>query len=1773
MKTLSKIFITLVATLTVASGANNRQNITKELVSSSYSSGVTTLNWVIKYDTNTSSPLKDVVIKDVFSPNQTYTPNTEAHPNGWSVTQNPTGFTWEISDGLGYSKPFPGSNVNPNSDGNGDGFAPIPYTALNGDKRFYYTNHHKTHTYPVFGCIGACGNFNVPKLLPDGDPSSSDTTGTSGRPQTEIINRKLYYEVTRANDSGIGCYDLETNSECGYIKLSNLGRSSGAESAIGGLKKVGSSLYIMDGNGIVYRVNVASNGSMSSAGSYDSTTVGMTTNTLIMDNASNAKHYAISSDTSLTGNRIFFTKGDNSSVNRRLLCIDPISLNQCSGWSGAKVVPSLGKHGLDSFIHYNTSMVPDGICIGGSSLYGSQKCFDLSSGANITLSTPYNASSVQYLHGVEATVGTKTFFPSASTNKVFCYDWATASTCTPSVITKSGTKVYGAAIDDNQCLWIYGHNNILWSIDPQTGATPCAKDKMVLEDTYDASNNWCASKGVEWSYSEFKVTGITAGEFNDLNVTFYDANGNVISTQAIPTNGSPFSVNLAAAPFTPNMPIHYKIEGTRSNITNSNTPPVVTIGVDGPPREFCLQTTIPCPITGEVYNNATVSLKDAPAIDDRDEVVLDGELICKDSHPQPPKQCLNVEPKLTCTQAGWMVELNNFSPSNYSASNTDISVLSPSGVTATKWGNKWYINGANPGDTIRLSLHGADIGAGSLKDGDLCCDGDVNITIEQNQTCQPSYPEINEMKSYEDGIFKLHIGILGEIDAPQILTIIDRVPEGITITGIDPRSSSDWSCGNSFPVTGSANLTCTYIGSMPVSGEHDLYLSATIDSKESVTNCMDVGIIQSDGLSVYIDQQMASCVTVNNNQTEDNNTDNNNTGCQSDADCPDGYCHQGMCIVADNNNTDNGTDDNSTQPDGTPCDDNNASTINDIYVNGVCVGVPNDTLTGSDVPLTCNTNIIIVADESGSIAQAGATANVRNAIRNLVKGYKGHGSKAAVVHFANSADVPIPMTTIENAGVAPYQENYFTTGYNPTVGETNWEAGLKKALDVMVANPGPEVIFFITDGQPNKYLDANGNVQSGTEAQSVAQAVAVANQINSLGGRIVAIGVGDISNSANAQNNLNQIASSNDDAIVGQTNDLNTIIGEYITKSCSDILLRKTINYSSINLHNQDINTLKPIVTLQVTNSSPSPMTSIVIEDALPVPKMTYNSTTAAPTVGTITNIGNSKVRWTIPALAPNSSAIAQFKVNLSGVVKGDRIKNYAQVMSLDQSVASTPGNLANPITGPLNLSDKDEGYAEIRIYDYNSSDGEGNVCDPNTDSSHCIRVTKKMKLIEGNCMPGHSCVYDVTITNISSTTYTGNINLTDNMTPASLGANITVTANGNEPTPICSPNPTSVPFNCVQSTDLPANTTWSYTITMSSVPQGAVKNCFKAMDSTEACFPFPSPNRNKPIPDIPVVITPTKPDVKPKPVVDKPKPLIVVPRGNLSLYKRGPKVCKAGGICTFTLTVKNRGKGTYRGPVTIKDRSREFRGKLVKTRGKGWRCRTTRGGYVCNNPKLRLKAGATSKVVLSIRIPKRAKGYLTNCAKLDVLQGSNRIRAIQTMLLAAGYNIGRVNGSMNKRTIKALKAYAKANGIKGKKAQRVAIKRLLAKYPFIRSKNSCVKVKIKEYKPKCKRGQHFNGKQCVTCPRGSYWDKRHKRCVAKQVVKTCPRGYVLYKNRCYEQKRECPQGQEIDKRTGTCKRKLDTGTILNIINVVGHIIGGGGESKQDTPRDYNPKH
>ena len=1738
---------------------NPRQTVTKELLSKTMSGGITTLDWVVRYESNSSTPLEDVVITDNFSSAQTYVPSTEAHPDGWSVTQNPNQFVWETSNGNSYSRLFTEPSGDLLVEGEGDGWAPIPYLSTTGQKRIYLINHHKDASVASFNCVGEC-NGTWPKRLPAGD-GSGQSSPTSQATETVTIGNKLFYGVSRISDSGIGCYDMENDSECGYIQLSTLGSAPGGKCiAVDGLQHIGNALYIMDGNAIVYKVSVTGGGTMSLAGSFDMTTLGMSTYRFTNPAIS---LYAIGSKAD--GTKIYFSKGlpaGSGSIG----CFDTATMSGCSGWGTVKSVPQMNDQGENTYFYYDNAMNKTAICVVDTS--STSRCFGLTTGTTVTRPEVFGSFSVntRYAIGTELTVGTKTYFPSILEDDIFCYDWSTASPCSPNTIDDGTSRArnYAIALDAQGCAWVYGDTESatssvshLWSFDPLTGTQPCESGgELIIEDTYDASNNWCASENVEWRYTQFQINGLRADMFTDLNITFYDTSGNIILEEDIGNSG--YSRGLYTAPFVAGQPVHYKITGIRNpNAAANLAPPVITIGVDGSPREFCFQTTVPCPVTGDITNHVEVQLKAEHTVDSSDDVVEDAGALCEEALPLPPKQCLNAEPILKCSKTGWTIELDNLTPPAYNAGNTDMNVLAPSGATVTKWGNTWYVNGVNAGDTLSLSMQGAQQGAGKLEGDDLCCDGESNITIPENQTCEVEEPHIYVRKTYDEveGVFDLSVRIMNTIYAPQVLTVTDTLPSGITITGIDPRSTSEWMCTNTFPVVGPASINCVYIGAMPVTGVKDLYLTSTVDNSQMpAENCADSGVVGTDGVSVWTSPMAHHCITIDK---EDNNTippDNNdtNTTCGENEILIDGVCEQ----LPEN-----------------PCPSGQQ------MVDGHCIEMPE---------INCQSNIILVVDKSDSIRAAGGQTGVKAMMQSFLDRFRGNGSQAAIVYFDTTASIVRPMSTINVGDIPP--------GYSPTVGGlTNWEDALEKTRSIVSSG---DIVFFITDGQPNRYLDTSGNVVptgvppsantpalTALENLATLEASAVANQIKALGARIVSVGVGSIGSSASAIQHLNDIASTPSDINIHEFNELEGMANEYASNACPDLLLTKNFigGYDAGNgcrlvriMNDNQIGTFE----IKVQNTTSTPLSGIVVRDVLPTRLSSPNNFIASN--GSASSSGNT-ITWNVGALPVSGVETLRFDVSLPAIITNyEKIYNYAEVTNAI-GVDVTP-LLANSQNGPLNINEHDEAVACVQIYEYTPPP----ACDPATDTNHCLSVYKRKLSGEGNCLAGGECRYRISIGNRAPVPYTSTLNITDAMTPSNATSSITITPQGSAPDPLCSPSPTSVPFSCTQTADIPANTTWYYNVVMSSTPANATKNCFK-VNGAERCFNFPSSNKQaeqqennntgcqtdkecqkneycseedglclpKEQVDLPVITTPAIEMVIPKPS-----------KANITLHKIAPRECKAGYKCTFKLHISNKGKLAYTGPLSITDRSKEFVGKLVGTSPRGWRCKTTRRGYICSNPKVSLKAGESTTVKLTVRIPQRAKGYLNNCAKLDLPRGKLRIMAMQSMLKQNGFDPNGIDGGMGRGTKKALKAYMKSKGIKSKKT---AIKKLVASYPHVTSKNSCAKVKIKKSKikcrkyeklvkdvckPRCKKWQHWNGKQCVSCPKGTKWDKRSKKC--KQTE--CPEGSKMSKGKCIVQKKtKCiPFITHYSSLLGICVPNISIG------------IGGGGRGGSSTPKGHD---
>lgn len=224
--------------------------------------------------------------------------------------------------------------------------------------------------------------------------------------------------------------------------------------------------------------------------------------------------------------------------------------------------------------------------------------------------------------------------------------------------------------------------------------------------------------------------------------------------------------------------------------------------------------------------------------------------------------CSELTPKLTCMPTGWILNINAISPNTFSNQDLDLSVKSPSNATITKWGNDWHLNGVSKGDTITLVTNATKIGAGQTEGTDLCCLGEEDITIP-NEECTVEAPHIYVRKSYDNNKFRLNSRIMSPIHSPQVLTLTDTLPAGITITGINASSTNEWTCSNVFPISGPATINCVYIGTMPVSGIKDLYLNTQIDYNQMpAQNCVDSGVFSTDGTTLITNQMMHHCITI-----------------------------------------------------------------------------------------------------------------------------------------------------------------------------------------------------------------------------------------------------------------------------------------------------------------------------------------------------------------------------------------------------------------------------------------------------------------------------------------------------------------------------------------------------------------------------------------------------------------------------------------------------------------------------------------------------------------------------------------------------------------------------------------------------------------------------------------------------------------------------------------------------------------------------------------------
>jgi hypothetical protein len=398
----------------------------KVVTVSSGSSGNYTIDWVVQYANNTGATLPKVTVTDgpiATIINPSLVPGLVPQ-QGWTGTTN--GNVPVDNFAL-----FSGTNIAPhgvmtatfaatgpstmNLSGSGDGYQPIPYTRLAAPtgRRIYIMNHHALPGALLFKCLDVatgtdCANWVGGKALPMGNNSGNVSATLTNSSEYVISNGKFYYaaigSLASSGGFGIGCYDLESDTQCGYAKMDN--RATGLYA--NGPWQIGNELYVASYDGFLYCAKLAPGLPACQTSGYQ---IASSTIKLNVERGT-AEDLNISRLAGkVVGTKLYLTslKGATKYTN----CYDTVTKTAC--W--ATTAPTKGtaaySHGQQrgnytNYLNYNTALVPVAICSQINEPAG-QFCVDLASG-NQYFAAPMTWATSNPVAGLEAYYQGKTPF-------------------------------------------------------------------------------------------------------------------------------------------------------------------------------------------------------------------------------------------------------------------------------------------------------------------------------------------------------------------------------------------------------------------------------------------------------------------------------------------------------------------------------------------------------------------------------------------------------------------------------------------------------------------------------------------------------------------------------------------------------------------------------------------------------------------------------------------------------------------------------------------------------------------------------------------------------------------------------------------------------------------------------------------------------------------------------------------------------------------------------------------------------------------------------------------------------------------------------------------------------------------------------------------------------------------------------------------------------------------------------------------------------------------
>ncbi|MFD5829785.1 hypothetical protein [Lentzea sp. NPDC060358] len=561
-----------------------------------------TPTWVVSYSSGANGP---ATITDTVGAGQTLVPGSLQVPPGWTGTEGPT-LTATHPDvrNSGTARAnllTPPVQPSASSTG-GDGFTPILHRTPDGRLQAWNVYHHAAPATPKLVCTDIatntlCAGGPWPKTL----STTPGPFGGAGDVQSPLEPQyvrdpenpaRVYYSATTATSIGVGCLDLAAPGNCGYWPLMN---RSGQTFEMAGLVQIGGNAYGVATSGHVLCWTISSQSAC--AGQPYAPIVPL----------SNNGGYYLGALTVAAG-KLFASSSTPSGTTPTLGCFDPATATACAGWATAKPAGPFGNYTYNAYTAYGTTGAEAGVCVSSTGVNGTT-CYAVDGSplpAPVSPAGLENGVLVFNPEVVRTGDRVRSYFAiwgGPYQGAAVCHDWSTGASCAgvPARITHPSanngvTRDYGYAYDaPTGCLIGLGDAGVLFSMDPDTGASPCVRSGASVSLT--PGQFYCDGKPHATTFAKARLIGLTPANVNlgASTVTVVDQGGNPVPTTGFAPDGT---VDLSGASATSLTVTASLVLNNTSDFTGGNQPSLV-VEFSGDPPQMCFRTTISadCPVT------------------------------------------------------------------------------------------------------------------------------------------------------------------------------------------------------------------------------------------------------------------------------------------------------------------------------------------------------------------------------------------------------------------------------------------------------------------------------------------------------------------------------------------------------------------------------------------------------------------------------------------------------------------------------------------------------------------------------------------------------------------------------------------------------------------------------------------------------------------------------------------------------------------------------------------------------------------------------------------------------------------------------------------------------------------------------------------------------------------------------------------------------------------------------------------------------------------------